>query len=219
MINNFIKKGRKILAEEGITQLFKKSLRFISINIFFTDTLIIKEIDLKNSNRKPIQSIDLDFKIASSEDLDLMDEKRHNMSPERKNYLKDRLKAGDKCILALNNGEIVGYSWAMKDAMELSQFNLIPLPKNKVFLYNAYVVDDFRGKRVNNALNRYFCDNILLKEGKTKMIATISKDNNPSLKSANRSDSKKVGEIVQIRFLGLKYDYISKKALKDLQTP
>ena len=84
---------------------------------------------------------------------------------------------------------------------------------------NGLRVGDLLKLKVKDVRHLKQGDTIPIKEGKTKMIATISKDNNPSLKSANRSDSKKVGEIVQIRFLGLKYDYISKKALKDLQTP
>ena len=134
-------------------------------------------------------------------------------SQKRKKHSKERLEKGDKCVLAIHNDEIVGYSWAMKDAMELSQFNLIPLPENKVYLYNAFVVEEFRGKRVNGAMRQYF-DNILINEGKTTIVATISKYNKPSIKSAERMDPKKIGKVTQIRFFGLKYDYISKKDLK-----
>ena len=218
MINDNINKVRKILAEEGITKLVNKAIRFGLYKILFIDTMIIVEIDLKKPVKKIVPQIELSFRLASEEDIDFMEEKRHMMSQKRKKHSKDRLQKGDKCVLAMHNGDIVGYLWEMKDAMELSQFNLISLPENKVYLYNSYVVKEFRGKRVNAAMRQYF-DDLLIDEGKTSIVATISKNNEPSLKSVARMDAEKIGKIVQIRFLGLKYDYISKKTLKNLQKP
>ena len=213
MYNEYIKKGVKIFSAEGSIQFIKKTLRFALCKTICINTLFIYELDLK----KPVKKIDprtkLSFRLASEDDIDFMEEKRYMMSQKRKKHSKERLEKGDKCVLAIHNDEIVGYSWAMKDAMELSQFNLIPLPENKVYLYNAFVVEEFRGKRVNGAMRQYF-DNILINEGKTTIVATISKYNKPSIKSAERMDPKKIGKVTQIRFFGLKYDYISKKDLK-----
>jgi len=65
----------------------------------------------------------------------------------------------------------------------------------------------------------YLTDNILKNEGKTTIIGTIAKNNIPSLKSAKRMGPKKVGKLIQLRILGLRYEYISKKDLQHLQTP
>lgn len=219
MDNAYINKGLRIISDDGITRFFKKTLGFFAYNTFHMTTLIIFELDLEKDDKKMEPKIKLSFRMASKEDIDTLDKKRHNMSQKMKKYSRERLEKGDKCVLALYNKEVIGYSWAMKGSMELSQFNHIPIPEKKVYLYNAFVVNEFRGNRVNSAMRRYLTDNILKNEGKTTIIGTIAKNNIPSLKSAKRMGPKKVGKLIQLRILGLRYEYISKKDLQHLQTP
>ncbi len=219
MDNAYINKGLRIISDDGMTQFFKKAMGFFAYNIFYMTTLIIYELDLEKDDKKIEAKIKLSFKMASWEDIDALEAKRHKMSHKMKKYSRERLEKGDKCVLAMYNNEIIGYSWAMKGSMELSQFNHIPIPEKKVYLYNAFVVNEFRGNRVNNAMRRYLTDNILKNEGKTTIIGTIAKNNMPSLKSAKRMRPKKVGKIIQLRIFGLRYDYISKKDLQHLQVP
>ena len=44
------------------------------------------------------------------------------------------------------------YIWIMKDYMELSELNRVPLPKEKVCIYKVFVLNEFRGKRVSGAI-------------------------------------------------------------------
>ena len=209
-----------ILSEESAFSLFKKILKYIKAKIFKISKVIIFELALVKSVSKVATELELSFRMASEKDINSMDEKHYGYDSKGKQYSKDRLAKGDKCILALHNDKIIGYIWLMKDHMELSQYNHIPLPKNKAYTYNGFVLKKYRGKRVHAAMYAYIVD-MLKKDGKRFVISEVDEANKPALKTKNneRGEFRKIGKIIQIRFLGLKYDYIKKKELKYLQTP
>ena len=101
--------------------------------------------------------------------------------------------------------------------MELSQFNHISLPKDRVYTYKAFVSKKFRGKRIRNAIDIYL--NEMFKEnGKRFVVSTVAKNNMPSIKTKERSGFKRIGKIIHFRFFGLEYDYIKKEDLSYLQS-
>jgi hypothetical protein len=104
----------------------------------------------------------------------------------------------------------------MKDSMEITPFKHFSLSKNKVYLYKAFVLKEFRGKKVVGAIHEYLSD-MLKKEGKRFVITSIDIENKSSLKPRFRAGDKIVGKVIHIRFFGLKYDYIKKKDLIYLQ--
>ena len=204
-VSNYIK-------EESFISFLQKSRRYIKYNIYgFTDAIIF-EIDLKKTYSKVNPKLKLFFRFASEKDIDLMDETQYDYNQITKQYSKERLAKGDRCILALYNDKIIGYVWIMKDYMELSKKKHIILDKKKVYAYRCFVKKEYRGKRIESALYNHATD-LLKKEGKKILILTIDNDNKPALKAISKKKAryKITGSLIHIRFFGLKYDYIRKR--------
>jgi ribosomal protein S18 acetylase RimI-like enzyme len=202
-------KNLKRFSEEGFLPSFLKILKFIKTNICGISKVIIFEFDLNNSVPTVSSQINFSIRMATKEDIDLIDEERYDYNLKGKQYSKERLSKGDKCFLALHNGGIIGYVWIMKNDMELSEFNHVPLSKKRVYTYKAFILKEFRGKRIRNAIDVYLFK-MFRKAGKRFVICLVDKDNEPSIRCKERLGFKKIGYINQLRFFGLKYDYLKK---------
>ena len=211
-----IQKISKIISEEGIFSLFLKVLRYIRKNICGITKAIIFELDLEKSFPRITSELELSFRMAIKKDIDAMDEEHYGYDLKRKQFSKERLEKGDGCVLALYNGKIVGYVWTMNDHIDISKFNYIPISKNRISIYNVFVLKEFRGKRVWNAFDVYYFD-IFRKAKKRFVLCVVDKDNKASIKSRERAGFKRIENVYQFRFFGLKHDYIKKKALLYLQ--
>jgi L-amino acid N-acyltransferase YncA len=193
-------------------------MKYIGYKTISIQRLIIYELDLNNFIEKQDTQIEIIFKVASENDLDSLDKEHYHYSDYGRQWLKHQQTKGDRCILAIKKGKIIGYVWIMKGKMELSINNCIKIPQNKVYIYNGFVLNEYRGKRVLNAIDYYIID-ILINEGKKFILTTVATNNKPSIHARKRIGFKKIGNITQFRFFGLNYDYISKKDFKYLQKP
>jgi len=209
----------KIISEEGIFFFFLKVLKYINTNICSISKGILFELDLEKSYPKVAMELELSFRLASKKDIDSMDEEHYDYDEDSKQYAKDRLAKGDRCILALHNGRIIGYLWVMKDHLELALYKLLLLPKNKAYTYKGFVLKEYRGKRIHAAMYACIVD-MLKKEGKRFVISAVDINNKPALKTKlkNRADYKTIGTLIHIKFFGLKHDYIKKKDLLYIQS-
>ena len=213
---NNIKKSLKIISDEGIFSFFIKLFKLVLSKIFTITRLIIFELYIEDFENTISPAIELSYRIATEEDIESMDEEKYNYDKKGKQFSRDRLKKGDICVLAIYKDRIAGYVWIMYKQMELSQGNYITLSDEKVYFYKGWVVKDMRGKRIHNKLDAYRLD--IVKRNKKKIIITVMPaNNNPVIKARKRLGFKAVGNIYQIRFFGIKYDYISKNNLQYLQ--
>ena len=202
--------------EDGVFSFFLKVLNYIKKKYLGIWRVIILESKLKNTCFKKNTKLKLSFRLATKKDIKEMDNEKYGYSINSKKYFINRLEKGDRCILALYDKKIIGYLWAMKDFMEITQHKHIALSKDKVYLFNAFVLKEFRGQRIITVMHEYICD-ILKKEGKRIVVLVIDADNKSSLKTRYRCGDKRIGIIIRVRFFGLKYDYINKKVLFYLQ--
>lgn len=199
-------------------EFFIKVADFFLENIFKIKKLIIFELDIENPTKIIPSPITLSFRFGTKKDIDSMDNMYYDYDAKGKKYSKNQFDKGDNCVLAINNNRIIGYVWIMKNYMELSKYNHIPISIKRSYIYKGFVLKEFRGKRVLNAIDNYII-NILNKEGKKFIVTTVEISNKSSIKARDRLGFKKVGKIIQIIFFGLKYDYIPKKDLIYLQSP
>lgn len=197
-------------------KLFIKKIKIFLNKIFKIEKLIIFELDIEKPIKIIPSPIKLTFRIGTKKDIESMNFTDYDYDEEAKKYSKGQIEKGDRYILAINNDKIVGYVWIMNKYMELSIHNHLPISTKRSYIYRNYVLKDFRGKRVLNAIDNYII-NILKEEGKKFIITTISISNKSSIKARDRIGFKRVGKILQIRFFGLKYDYIPKEDLIYLQ--
>jgi hypothetical protein len=206
------------MKEKNIKKFIIEKIKFFLTNIFFVNKLIIFELDLNNKKKIISSPINLSFRICTKEDIKFMDNDLYDYDEKAKKYSKKRLDKGDRCILAINNDRIIGYVWIMKNQMELSAYNHIPISTKRIYIYKGVILKEFRGKRVLNSIDNYIID-LLIQEGKKYIVTTISINNKPSIKARERLEFKRIGKIIQIRFLGIKYDYIPGKEFNYLQNP
>ena len=184
---------QKIISEEGFFFFLFKVLLYINKNICGILITIIYELDLEKYVPKIVSDLELSFRAATKKDIDAMDEEQYGYDLKGKQFSKERLVKGDRCILVFHNDKIIGYVWVMNHRqMELSQFNLIPLSKNRVYLYKAFILKEFQGMRVANAIDDYI-SNMFKKPGKRFVVCKTEFDNNPAKKSRERGGFKRIG--------------------------
>ena len=217
MYKNFFQKVSNIISEEGIITFLKKALKITALSILRITKIIIYELHSQLPMRKISPKIDLSFRLATLKDILAMNNELYGYDAKAIKYSLDQFKKGDKCILSLHNNKTVGYIWIMKDYMELSQVNHIRIPEDRAYIYKCFVLKEFRGKRILNAIDSYAIEE-LRKTDKKYVITSVAKNNKPSIKAKERMGFKRIGKITQFKFLGFHYDYISKKALNYLRT-
>ena len=105
---NAVNRAIKVISNEGIVSFLAKVLKFISARIFRVTHLLIFELDLRGFSIATSPTIELSYRLATADDIEEMDEIKYGCSPKAKQYLLDRHKKQDSCILALSQEEIVG---------------------------------------------------------------------------------------------------------------
>lgn len=203
-------------SENKDLSFFLRVIKFIKNNYLGVSKAFIFELDLENPGKKTGIDLDVTFRLAIKEDIEAMDKENYNYDKNRKKYFIDRLEKGDRCILALHNDKIIGYLWIISDAMELCPSKYISLSKNRAYVYNGFVLKEFRGRKLHAAMTEYLID-ILKKDGKRFVVSAIDTKNKTSLKTRSKHRYYIIGKLIHIRFFGLKYDYIKKKGLIYLQ--
>jgi len=176
----------------------------------------IFELDIKNPGPRIVSDLNPSFRLAVKKDILSMDKDNYDFNKKNKVYFIDRLERGDRCILAIYKGKIIGYIWLIKDKMELRPKKYIDLGKNRSYSYKGFVLKEYRGRRIHGAMYGYIID-ILKKDRKRFVVSTVDMDNYSSLKTKERGGYKTLGYLTHLRFFGLKYDHISKKNLNYLK--
>ena len=197
----------KLISEEGLFNFLLKTKKYIRDNIYGIRKAFVFELDLEKKYPKVNTDFRLSFRLASEDDIESMDEKHYDYNGKSKNYSKQRLKKGDKCILAINNDKIIGYMWVMNNQMELAENKYQSLNEDMSYTYKGFVLEQYRGNRVLSAMYKYLID-MLKKEGKHLIITAADLDNKSSIKALERLCFKKIGILYHIKFFGLNKDFI-----------
>jgi len=102
--------------------------------------------------------------------------------------------------------------------MELSRGNLTHIADDRAYLYRALVLEEYRGKRILNGMDRYAMAQ-MRKKSKRYFVTWVPEGNHASIKARDRIGFKRIGSMEQMSFLGFKRDRISRDLLAYLQTP
>ena len=204
----------KIISEEGFYKFIVKTYRYINKNVCGKFSSIIFELDTEKKYPKVDTGLNISFRLATEEDLASMNNELYDYNSIGMKYARNRLKAGDRCILTIHNNKIVAYIWVMRGFIELKQDKLLKLPDNKAYTYKGYVLNEYRGKRIHSVMYGYLV-NMLKKEGVRYVFSAVDKDNKSALqtKLKNRADYDLVGTLSHIKFFRFSVDYIKKKDL------
>ena len=211
-------KVRRVVEEEGLRRLFGKAAWACSRCVVRHIESYIYELDLRKDLPKVKVPVRLSYRMAHEADILNFDGEKYDFDEGAKKYLLERMKHGDRCILASLNNRIVGYMWIMNGAMELSQGSLVTVSKENAYIYKGFVISEARGQRVLAGLDR-FAINLLRREGARCMITTVDAGNLPALTARKRIGFEKIGVINHYWLLGSLVNRVHWDTLKYLQSP
>jgi predicted GNAT family acetyltransferase len=212
LLSKHLTKAFYIIKDEGLISFFRWIIRWAFSNVLSLKSLIIFELDLNGSIPEIIPKINLTFRFATREDIVSLDAVKYDYDTDGIHYCLGRMEKGDKCLLALHKGKIIGYLWLMNGEMELSMAKIMRLPENKSYIYKVFVLDEFRGKRVYAGMHQKIMAD-LKKAGKKWLITTGERNNLSAIKATQRMGFREKGNLIRILCLGFSFNYISKRDL------
>lgn len=212
---NYLDKFKETVESKGVCAALKKSIKYLCRKVISIRTVHIIEFEI-SKKKEPDKKLDILFKWALPTDIESMDKINYDYDDSAKKYSIMRLNEGDRCILALCEGKIVGYIWLMKTKMEILDNTLMDISDEKAYIYRVFVHSDYRGNRILERMEAYGMA-VLEKEGKKIAIEIVGKDKKESLKSHRRTGWKIVGNILQVSCLICRYKYINHKTKEYLQ--
>lgn len=217
MLSRYLEKSFRTITEEGFYEFIIKFLRNFLYQFFRIAEEIIFELNLENFPDEFQPRMELSFQFASETDLHAIQNEIYGYNHISTKKAMERFHKGDKCLLALHQHTIVGYVWIMKSCMERSSSQYIHLADHRVYLYNGFVLEEFRGKRVLNSMDCFLIHKFK-KEHKRSLVTVVPRDNTSSIRARERMGFKRVGHITVIGILGYEYGHIPKKDLAYLKT-
>jgi L-amino acid N-acyltransferase YncA len=217
MLSRYLEKSFRTITEEGFYAFIIKCLRNMLYKSFGIAREMIFELNLESFCDKFQPKMELSFQFASEADLHAIQNEIYGYDHKSIKKSMERFHKGDKCLLSFYEDAIVGYVWIMKGCMERSSSQYINLPAHRVYLYNGFVLEEFRGKRVLNSMDTFLIHRFK-KEHKRSLVTVVARDNISSIKARERMGFKRVGDITVIGLLGYQYGHIPKKALTYLKT-
>jgi len=106
----------------------------------------------------------------------------------KKEFLINRMKGGSSCLVVKKDGKLIGYTW-----FNLSECNSnlykFSLKANESYLFDAYVLMDYRGKKIAPYI-RYQCYKELKKLNKTILYSISDLFNNQSISFKKKLNAK-----------------------------
>lgn len=125
-----------------------------------------------------------------------------------------RLKIGHLLFMATRGDAIIGFSWIATNVIEVPYFHAtIHLNQDEAITYNVYVVEEYRGRRVNESLQGY-AFHYLKNRGYRRVLCYIHSDNKSSARSFSRLGFKTIGELVYVILLGFEFRWHNLESAK-----
>jgi len=174
--------GRKIVAQSGLMirpyYVFKEGL-FDSNSKAFKDVSQGCEISfLTQEDVKKLDRIEGRFITVSN--------------------MQDKLSNGHKCLGLKIDGKIAAFTWCQFDRLDFPRTKGFPLKENEAYLYDMYVLKDYRGLNIAPLL-RYRCYQELAKLGHTVLYSVSDFSNKPALRFKKKLDARIISLNLYIR--------------------
>lgn len=158
---------------------------------------------------------DATVRVATSEDLDGLVACR-----DKRNTFIKRFACNDICLVASNEGQIVGYEWfsTRSEQIEERYGYAIPIPPDAIYAYDAYVAESARGQGVWTRIMA--ATGLLLKtSARQKLIAHIDLGNLESVAAHARLGFRPVRAYLYLRILGRSFLWSRDLAPNRIQRP
>jgi L-amino acid N-acyltransferase YncA len=138
---------------------------------------------------------------ASVDDLEII-----SRCQDKKEKFQSRFRKGDDCIIALSDGNILGFLWYSTHRVYIEEKTgyRLSIPEDAVYTYDEYVLPEFRKRGILNQLFRFQGD-WMISNGKKDTIVMIEHDNKTSLEAHARKGFLKTKKVLYIKVFSGKY--------------
>jgi hypothetical protein len=94
-----------------------------------------------------------------------------------------RFQAGDHCAVAICDRRIVGYEWFCDKTFHIEaryRYRVV-IPQDTLYGYDAFVSEDYRGRRVWKGLQSEYLRQLMLRLGRSKICVMVDQGNSVSM--------------------------------------
>jgi len=138
----------------------------------------------------------VDVRLAQSEDILKLVKKFKKF---RGGKAEERLRARHLCFIAQKNGDIVHYKWVSFNETYVDELERkIRTGSDSAYIYDAYTVPECRGLGISGKVSTRVFD-YLFQKGIKKTYHLISHNNFPSLRYAEKTGLRNMGEVTLTR--------------------
>lgn len=197
-----IKKAISIWKTRGVIPFIKISIRAIQYFIFRYRREYLFLLSLKEHVPKIESTAPITIKEVTKKNLNELKNKNCDMK-----FFKELINDGSLLVTALNNGKIMGYVCISFNPTDRwgSKLNL---NSDEVWEHDAFIEFECRGGDLFSTLITYIAA-VLRKRGYVSILSTVQPKNIPSIKAHTKCGFEKIGEVRQLRILGLEKFWIS----------
>ena len=141
-----------------------------------------------------------DVRFASADDLDALARLQ-----DKKALFRTRFAEGDRCIIALVDGRVVGYEWFSDSAVhhETAWGYRITIPGGYIYAYDAYIDPAYRNTGVWLRFKSYLAE-WMGACGKRGVLTFVDYGNWPSLRTHLRFGFEPTEDVFALRVAGLR---------------
>lgn len=132
---------------------------------------------------------------------------QRNDLPLSEAWLDESFKRGDLCTAAFEGERIVGFTWNSTSTAPHVDGMWVEFKPPYRYGYKSFTCEDYRGKRINNALLEY-SDRYYIEHGWTHSIGFVETHNFSSIRSSTRNPGRKfVGKAGYIKVFGKVFSF------------
>lgn len=179
---------------------FKMKLRTL-LRIIFGKLFVLEKIFVFEKNLSKVcfetgNKANVDVRLAQSGDILKLVKKFKKF---RGGKAEERLRVGHLCFIAEKNGDIVSYKWVSFNETYVKELErTIRTGSDSAHIYDAYTVPECRGQGITGKISARIFD-YLLQNGIKKTYHLISHNNFPSLRYAEKTGLRNMGEVTLAR--------------------
>ena len=143
---------------------------------------------------------DADVRFASVDDLDALGRLR-----DHKPLFRRRFADGDRCVIAIIDGRVVGYEWFSDGAVhhETGWGYRIAIPGGYVYAYDAYIEPAYRNTGLWLRFKAHLAD-WMAARGKHGVLTFVDYGNWPSLRTHLRFGFRPTESVLALRIVSLR---------------
>jgi len=141
-----------------------------------------------------------EFSVFGRDDVLAISQLEERKAYVNERYVVDNLEKGDACLGVKRHGQVVAFTWYSLVRSD-SQLYPVTMRENEAYLYDMYVLKEYRGSNIAPAL-RYRNYEVLGRMGRDTYYSVTEVSNSASVRFKQKLGARPVLLGIYIRFIG-----------------